>query len=77
MQRLIEQSADAGMRQMIAVIAQPSSSKASVALHQSLGFDEVGVFRAVGEKFGQALDVLLMYRSLIEARLRPTIGVCE
>jgi phosphinothricin acetyltransferase len=64
MQELIAQSASAGIRQMIAVIAEPSSSTASVMLHRSLGFDEVGVLRGVGEKFGRALDVLLMQRSL-------------
>jgi phosphinothricin acetyltransferase len=64
MQELIAQSASAGIRQMIAVIAEPSSSTASVGLHRSLGFDEVGVLRGVGEKFGRALDVLLMQRSL-------------
>jgi L-amino acid N-acyltransferase YncA len=65
MQELMTQSALADARQMIAVIADPSSSRASVALHRSLGFDEVGLLRKVGEKFGRALDVLLMQRSLI------------
>jgi L-amino acid N-acyltransferase YncA len=64
MQELMAQSASSGMRQMIAVIAEPLSSSASVAPHQSLGFDEIGVLRGVGEKFGRALDVLLMQRSL-------------
>ena len=64
MQELIARSASAGVRQMIAVIAEPSSSTASVALHRSLGFEDVGVLREVGEKFGRALDVLLMQRSL-------------
>ena len=64
MQQLIELCADAGMREMIAVIADPSASTASVALHSSLGFDEVGVLRGVGEKFGRAIDVLMMQKSL-------------
>ncbi|MBB5055340.1 phosphinothricin acetyltransferase [Granulicella aggregans] len=65
MRELIEQSARAGMRQMIAVIAEPSGSTASVALHRSLGFEEVGVLCEVGEKFGRAVDVLIMQRALI------------
>lgn len=68
MRELIEQCANAGMREMIAVIADPSISTASVALHRSLGFDEVGLLRGVGEKFGRALDVLIMQRSLTSAR---------
>jgi L-amino acid N-acyltransferase YncA len=67
MQWLIELCANAGMREMIAVIADPSISTASVALHRSLGFDEVGVLRGVGEKFGKAVDVLMMQRSLTSA----------
>lgn len=68
MQELIEQCANAGMREMIAVIADPSISTPSVALHRALGFDEVGLLRGVGEKFGRALDVLIMQRSLTSAR---------
>jgi len=67
-QRLIELCSNAGMREMIAVIADPSISIASVALHRSLGFDEVGVLRAVGEKFGRPVDVLLLQRSLLQRK---------
>jgi L-amino acid N-acyltransferase YncA len=56
------------MREMIAVIADPSISTPSVALHRALGFDEVGLLRGVGEKFGRALDVLIMQRSLTSTR---------
>jgi L-amino acid N-acyltransferase YncA len=64
MGRLIESCADAGMREMIAVIANSSMSTASGALHRSLGFDDVGVLRGVGDKFGKALDVLMMQKSI-------------
>jgi phosphinothricin acetyltransferase len=64
MQRLIDECTNIRIREMIAVIAEPSSSIASVALHRSLGFHEVGLLRGVGEKFGRALDVLIMQRSL-------------
>ena len=64
MQQLMESCANAGIREMIAVIADPSISLPSVTLHRSLGFQEVGVLRGVGEKFGRALDVLMMQRTL-------------
>ena len=64
MQELMKQCAGAGVREMIAVIADPASGAGSVALHRSLGFAEVGVLRGVGEKFGRALDVLMMQRAL-------------
>jgi L-amino acid N-acyltransferase YncA len=64
LQQLIERCTTAGMREMIAVIADPSLSTASIALHRSFGFNEVGVLRGVGEKFGRAIDVLMMQRSL-------------
>jgi phosphinothricin acetyltransferase len=37
---------------------------ASIALHRRCGFDEVGVEREVGRKFGRWLDVVLMERIL-------------
>jgi L-amino acid N-acyltransferase YncA len=63
-EQLIERCTIAGMREMIAVIADPSISTASIALHSSLGFHEAGVLRGVGEKFGRSIDVLMMQRSL-------------
>lgn len=64
MQQLMELCAKAGIREMIAVIADPSISLPSVTLHRSLGFREIGVLHGVGEKFGRALDVLMMQKSL-------------
>ncbi len=37
---------------------------ASIGLHRSLGFEQVGVEREVGRKFGRWLDVVLMQRML-------------
>jgi L-amino acid N-acyltransferase YncA len=68
MQDLMTKCANGGMREMIAVIADPSISTASVALHRSLGFSEVGLLRGVGEKFGKVLDVLIMQKSLASER---------
>ncbi len=64
MKELMQRCANQGMREMIAVIGDPASNSASVALHRSLGFHEAGVLRGVGEKFGRALDVLLMQKAL-------------
>lgn len=38
--------------------------EASIALHQALGFETVGVEKEVGRKFGRWLDVVLMERLL-------------
>ncbi len=64
MEELMKGCADRGMREMIAVIGDPTVNSASVALHHSLGFYKVGVLRGVGEKFGRALDVSLMQKTL-------------
>jgi L-amino acid N-acyltransferase YncA len=34
----------------------------SIRLHESAGFEHVGIMREVGEKFGRRLDVLLMQK---------------
>ena len=52
-----------GFRQMIAVIGG-SAHKASIGLHESLGFITIGTFRASGFKFGQWLDTVLMQKAL-------------
>lgn len=53
----------AGYRQMIAVIGD-EENVASIGVHASLGFRQVGVLRAVGLKFGRWLDSVLMQRPL-------------
>jgi phosphinothricin acetyltransferase len=37
---------------------------ASIALHAACGFEQVGVEREVGRKFGRWLDVVLMQKML-------------
>jgi L-amino acid N-acyltransferase YncA len=59
---LVEAAADAGFRQMIAVIGGPEP--ASVALHSRAGFAEAGRMRSVGRKHGRWLDTLYLQRSL-------------
>jgi len=53
----------AGKRQMIAVIGG-SDNAASIRLHESLGFRQVGVLRGVGHKFGFWVDTVLMQRAI-------------
>jgi phosphinothricin acetyltransferase len=50
-------------RQMIAVIGD-SANLASIHLHETLGFQHVGVLRSVGFKFGRWLDTVVMQRPL-------------
>ncbi|HZS53889.1 MAG TPA: GNAT family N-acetyltransferase [Bryobacteraceae bacterium] len=60
-------------RQMIAVIGD-SANAGSVALHRRLGFEQMGILKAVGFKLGQWVDTVLMQRSLGRgARTRPQI----
>ena len=60
---LIERSAAAGHRQMIAVIGD-SANTASIRLHRAASFTFAGVLHAVGYKHGRWLDSVLMQRSL-------------
>jgi L-amino acid N-acyltransferase YncA len=60
---LIETCQERGFHQMIAVIGG-SDNIASVRLHERYGFRHVGVLRAVGFKFGNWVDTVLMQRSL-------------
>lgn len=60
---LIERCAALGKRQMAAVIGD-SANRASIALHERLGFRRVGTLRDVGRKHGRWLDTVLMQRPL-------------
>ena len=63
LQELLVRAGDAGVRQVIAVIAD-GGSPASQKLHSSAGFTEVGRLNRVGIKLGQWIDTVLMQRSL-------------
>ncbi len=60
--RLFEDLGGRGYCNAYAGITQPNP--ASVALHRSVGFEPIGVFRAVGRKFGRWHDVAWFQRSL-------------
>ena len=59
------QAEAAGIRKLIAVIGD-SANAASIGVHRSLGFSQVGVFKSCGWKFGKWLDIVLMEKTLGE-----------
>jgi len=63
LEALIERCTRAGYRQMVAVIGD-SGNRASVALHERLGFRLVGTLENVGRKHGRWVDTVLMQRPL-------------
>ena len=60
---LVERSAAAGCRQMVAVIGD-SANAASIALPRARGFPPVGMLPAIGFKHGRWVDCVLMQREL-------------
>jgi L-amino acid N-acyltransferase YncA len=60
---LLAQCAAAGLRQVIAVIAD-AGDPASAGLHLACGFSEAGRLTDVGFKHGRWIDTLLMQRTL-------------
>jgi phosphinothricin acetyltransferase len=63
LQAVIGRCTDGGFTQMVAVVGN-SANAGSQRLHESLGFEKVGVLRNVGFKFGQWVDTVLMQRAL-------------
>jgi L-amino acid N-acyltransferase YncA len=60
---LLDRCTFLGYRQMVAVIGG-SDQWPSIGLHRALGFAMVGMLPAVGAKFGDWVDVVLMQRPL-------------
>lgn len=60
---LIDACQEAGIRQMVAVISD-KGAEASIALHEKLGFVEVGRMGRVGYKFGRWLGTIYLQKSL-------------
>ncbi len=65
MQRLIDECAARGFRQMIAVIGD-SANAGSIGLHTRCGFEMIGTHPNVGLKFGRWLDTVMMQLALGE-----------
>lgn len=64
---LIEACEQKGIRQMVAVISD-KGAEGSVALHEKLGFVEVGRMGRVGFKFGRWLGTIYMQKELTPAK---------
>ncbi len=60
---LIDRSRAAGLKEIIAVIAD-RGAEASIAIHQRFGFVEIGHMGKVGYKFDRWLGTVLMQKSL-------------
>lgn len=59
---LIQSAKKRGFRELIGVIALPNLG--STALHQKLGFEEIGVLKRVGHKFDRYIDVGIWQKSI-------------
>ena len=60
LETIIEKGEEVGLHTVIARITE--SNKESIRLHESVGFEYIGVMREVGRKFGKLLDVCLMQK---------------
>ena len=60
LQAVTERGREVGLHTVIARIVE--GNETSVRLHQSVGFQRIGVMKEVGSKFGRLLDVYLMQR---------------
>ncbi|SFU40254.1 phosphinothricin acetyltransferase [Polaromonas sp. YR568] len=67
---LIEDCEALGFRQMVGVVGN-SANTGSLRVHEALGFTRVGTLAAVGYKFGQWVDTVLMQRTLGEGASTP------
>lgn len=63
MEALIAACEEQGIREMVAVISDKGAD-ASIALHEKLGFTEVGRMGKVGFKFGRWLGTVYLQKSL-------------
>jgi phosphinothricin acetyltransferase len=65
---LIERARAAGKHVMVAGIE--AGNAASIQLHRKLGFEQVGLLKEVGTKFGRWLDLAFLQLTL-DARTEP------
>jgi L-amino acid N-acyltransferase YncA len=65
MPALIRATQRSGMHQMVAVIGD-SANHPSISLHRRFGFQDAGLLKAVGLKFGSWLDTVFMQLNLRE-----------
>lgn len=69
---LIAASEEKGIRQMVAVISD-KGAEGSVALHEKLGFTEVGRMGKVGFKFGRWLGTIYLQKELTPAKKKRSL----
>ncbi|NYE20943.1 GNAT family N-acetyltransferase [Microbacterium immunditiarum] len=69
LEALIEACEQRGIREMVAVISD-KGAEASLALHEKLGFVEVGRMGRVGFKFGRWLGTIYLQKSLTPVKSR-------
>jgi L-amino acid N-acyltransferase YncA len=60
--RALEEAERWGARQIVAVLG--GHNPASIALHKRFGFEDVGIMKAVGLKFGQWLDTPILQKMM-------------
>ncbi|MDN3496368.1 GNAT family N-acetyltransferase [Planococcus sp. APC 4015] len=70
---LIAASEEAGIREMVAIISD-KGAEGSVALHERLGFTEVGRMGRVGFKFNRWLGTITLQKSLTPVKKRRLFG---
>ena len=61
---VVRLGAEAGVREVIAVIANTPDAEASIRLHAAAGFSRVGEMDNVGRKFDEWIGVVMMQKSL-------------
>jgi len=59
---LVARAQAAGLKAMLGGI--DAANDASIALHESLGFERQGCLKGVGRKFGKSLDLVFMVKAL-------------
>ena len=67
MARMLDDAKAAGIKEVIAVIADKGAD-ASIAMHEQFGFTKIGEMGKVGFKFGRWLGTVLMQKSLKAGR---------
>ena len=58
LQKILEEGKAAGLHTVLARIAE--GSNVSIKLHKKAGFENVGIMKEVGKKFGKLLDVHML-----------------
>lgn len=67
----------AGLNKHVMVGGVDADNGASIGLHRSLGFQDVGRFKEVGFKFGRWLDLLFLQCMLLPTMAEDKNGDCD